>query len=121
MTKKKTLRQREVEALERQTQILEGQYALTQRMQKQSLPKQYTAHQPIAGVLPQGVKTAPVAMDSCNGISPYANTDPMFYGGFIGYPTLTMMAQSADYRNVPDTNALEMTREWGKIVVKGDG
>lgn len=121
MTKKKTLRQREVEALERQTQILEGQYALTQRMQKTNMPKQYTAHQPIAGVLPQGVKTAPVAMDSCNGISSYANTDPMFYGGFIGYPTLTMMAQSADYRNVPDTNALEMTREWGKIVVKGDG
>lgn len=119
--KKKTLRQREVEALERQTQILEGQYALTQRMQTAKLPKQYTAHQPISGVLPQGVKTAPVAMDSCNGISPYANTDPMFYGGFIGYPTLTMMAQSADYRNVPDTNALEMTREWGKIVVKGDG
>lgn len=121
MTKKKTLRQREVEALERQTQILEGQYALTQRMQKTNMPKQYTAHQPIAGVLPQSTKVAPVAMDSCNGISSYANTDPMFYGGFIGYPTLTMMAQSADYRNVPDTNALEMTREWGKIVVKGDG
>ena len=121
MTKKKTLRQREVEALERQTQILEGQYALTQRMQKTNMPKQYMPHQPIAGVLPQGTKVAPVAMDSCNGISSYANTDPMFYGGFIGYPTLTMMAQSADYRNVPDTNALEMTREWGKIVVKGDG
>lgn len=121
MTKKKTLRQREVEALERQTQILEGQYALTQRMQKANLPKQFEPHQPIAGVLPQGVKNAPVAMDSCNGISAYANTDPMFYGGFIGYPTLTMMAQSADYRNVPDTNALEMTREWGEIVVKGDG
>ena len=121
MTKKKTLRQREVEALERQTQILEGQYALTQRMQTAKLPKQFEPHQPIAGVLPQGTKVAPVAMDSCNGISPYANTDPMFYGGFIGYPTLTMMAQSADYRNVPDTNALEMTREWGKIVVKGNG
>lgn len=121
MTKKKTLRQREVEALERQTQILEGQYALTQRMQTAKLPKQFEPHKPIAGVLPQGVKVAPVAMDSCNGISSYANTDPMFYGGFIGYPTLTMMAQSADYRNVPDTNALEMTREWGKVVVKGDG
>ena len=121
MTKKKTLRQREVEALEQQTRILEAQHSLIQRTQKQSLPKQYMPHQPIAGVLPQGTKVAPVAMDSCNGISSYANTDPMFYGGFIGYPTLTMMAQSADYRNVPDTNALEMTREWGKIVVKGDG
>lgn len=36
MTKKKTIRQREIEALERQTQILEGQYVLTQRMQKQA-------------------------------------------------------------------------------------
>ena len=101
MTKKKTLRQREVEALERKTQILEAQYALTQRMQSQKLPKQFEPHQPIAGVLPQGVKTAPVAMDSCNGISAYANSDPQFYGGFIGYPTLTIMAQSGDYRNVP--------------------
>lgn len=121
MPKKKTLSQREVEALERQTQILEGQYALTQRMQTAKLPKQFEPHKPIAGVLPQGTKVAPVAMDSCNSISSYANTDPMFYGGFIGYPTLTMMAQSADYRNVPDTNALEMTREWGKVVIKGDG
>ena len=94
MTKKKTLRQREVEALEQQTRILEAQHSLIQRTQKQSLPKQYTAHQPIAGVLPQGIKTAPVAMDSCNGISSYANADPMFYAGFIGYPTLTLMAQS---------------------------
>lgn len=119
--KKKTLRQREVEALERQTLLLEAQHAIIQRTQKQQTLNQYKPHQPIAGVLPTGVKTAPVAMDSCNGISSYANADPMFYAGFIGYPTLTMMAQSGDYRNVPETNALEMTREWGSIVVKGDG
>ena len=47
-------------------------------------------------------------MDSCNGISSYANADPMFYAGFIGYPTLTLMAQSGDYRNVPETNAFEV-------------
>ena len=121
MTKKKTLRQREVEALERKTQILEAQYALTHRMQSQKLPKQFEAHQPLPGVLPSDIETAPVAMDSCNGISAYANSDPQFYGGFIGYPTLTIMAQSGDYRNVPETNALEMTREWGQVVVKGDG
>ena len=39
MTKKKTLRQREVEALEQQTRILEAQHSLIQRTQKQSLPK----------------------------------------------------------------------------------
>ena len=56
MTKKKTLRQREVEALEQQTRILEAQHNLIQRTQKQSLPKQYMPHNPIAGVLPKGVK-----------------------------------------------------------------
>ena len=118
--KKKTLRQREVEALERQTKLLEAQHALVSRMTKPKTDKQYEPHKPMPHVLPKGVKPA-VAMDSCNSIAPYANTDPSFYGGFIGYPILTIMAQSGDYRNVPETNALEMTREWGKVKVKGDG
>lgn len=121
MTKKKTLRQREIEALERQTQLLESSHALMQQMQQPKLQETYKPYQPPVGVLPPDVKKAPVAMDSCNSIAPWANTDPMFYGGFIGYPILTMMAQSGDYRNVPETNALEMTREWGAIKVKGDG
>ena len=121
MTKKKTLRQREIEALERQTQLLESSHALMQQMQQPKLQEPYAPYRPPAGVLPPDVKKAPVAMDSCNSIAPFANVDPMFYGGFIGYPILTMMAQSGDYRNVPETNALEMTREWGAIKVKGDG
>lgn len=121
MTKKKTLRQREIEALERQTQLMEASHALVQQMSQPKLQPQYEPHKPIDGVLPKGIKKAPVAMDSCNSIAPWANTDPSFYGGFIGYPILTIMAQSGDYRNVPETNALEMTREWGSIKVKGDG
>lgn len=120
MTKKKTLRQREVEALERQTKLMEAQHSLIARMQQPKPVQQYEPHKPIDGVVPKGVKAA-VAMDSCNGIAPYANSDPSFYGGFVGYPILTIMAQSGDYRNVPETNALEMTREWGKVKVKGDG
>lgn len=120
MTKKKTLRQREVEALERQTKLMEAQHSLIARMQQPKPVQQYEVHKPIDGVVPKGSKAA-VAMDSCNGIAPYANSDPSFYGGFIGYPILTIMAQSGDYRNVPETNALEMTREWGKVKVKGDG
>ena len=120
MTKKKTLRQREVEALERQTKLMEAQHSLISRMQQPKPVQQYEVHKPIDGVVPKGKKAA-VAMDSCNGIAPYANSDPSFYGGFIGYPILTIMAQSGDYRNVPETNALEMTREWGKVKVKGDG
>lgn len=118
--KKKTLRQREVEALERQTKIMEAQHAIITRMQQPKPKEQYKVHEPIKGVVPKGVKPA-VAMDSCNGISSYANADPSFYGGFVGYPILSMLAQSGDYRNVPETNALEMTREWGMVKVKGDG
>jgi len=121
MTKKKTLRQREVEALERQTRILESQHALLARMQQPKEKLRMVAHKPLPHVLPPDVKTAPVAMDSCNSIAATVNTDPSFFGGFMGYPTLTILAQSGDYRNVPETNALEMTREWGKIKVKGDG
>lgn len=120
MTKKKTLRQREVEALEKQTRLLEAQHSLVMRMQQPKTQEQYKPHTPIDGVLPKGVKAA-VAMDACNGIANFANTDPSFYGGFIGYPILTMMAQGGDYRNVPETNALEMTREWGKVKINGDG
>lgn len=120
MTKKKTLRQREVEALERQTKLMEAQHAIITRMQQPKPKEQYKVHEPIKGVVPKGVKPA-VAMDSCNGISSYANADPSFYGGFVGYPILSMLAQSGDYRNVPETNALEMTREWGAVKVKGDG
>lgn len=119
-TKKKTLRQREIEALEKQTRLMEAQHALIARMQQPKAPPQYQVHKPMPHVLPPDTK-APVAMDSCNSISAYANTDPSFFGGFMGYPTLSILAQSGDFRNVPETNALEMTREWGKVKVKGDG
>lgn len=112
MSKKKQIKQsKKTEALQ----------AITSRMPQEAPKPKYQAHEPMPHVLPQDVKVAPVAMDSCNGIAPFANTDPMFYGGFIGYPTLTMMAQSGDYRNVPETNALEMTREWGFVKYNGDG
>ena len=83
---KKTLRKREVEAQEKLARIAEGQYSLLQQLQQPKPSQKYKPHVPIAGVLPTGVKTAPVAMDSCNGIAPFANTDPSFFGGFMGYP-----------------------------------
>lgn len=118
---KKTLRQREVEAQEKLARIAEGQYSLVQQLQQPKASQKYKPHVPIAGVLPADVTIAPVAMDSCNGIAPFTNTDPSFFGGFMGYPALAILAQSGDYRNVPETNALEMTREWGVVKSNGDG
>lgn len=69
-------------------------------------------------VVPKDSK-AGIAMDSmCNAISSYAGQNPEFASGFIGFPQLAVMAQSSDYRNVPETIAEEMTREW--IDVTGD-
>lgn len=71
-------------------------------------------------VTPPGKKPA-IAMDSCAGIAAFANSDPQFYSSFPGYPKLAWMAQSSDYRSVPETTANEMTRAWGEVKVKGDG
>ena len=72
------------------------------------------------GVVPEGKQSA-IAMDNCSTVAAFANTDPQFYSGFLGYPTLAAMSQSSDYRCVPETTANEMTREWGKVRVQGDG
>lgn len=89
---------------------------------QQDLPSEYTLPSLPPNVLPQGELSGnELAMDSCCGVASYANTDPAFYSGFLGYPQLSVMAQSSDYRMVPETTALEMTREWGKVKIVGDG
>lgn len=57
-----------------------------------------------------------LAMDSmCQQMAGYAGLEPQFASGFIGYPMLSQMAQSNEYRAVAETTAEEMTREWGKV------
>lgn len=57
-----------------------------------------------------------LAMDGfCQQMAGYAGLEPQFYSGFIGYQILSQMAQSSEYRSVAETNAEEMTREWGKV------
>lgn len=114
MTKKKTLRQREVEALERQTQILEGQYALTQRMQKQTCQSNIWHTNRLQAYCHKALKLHLSLWTHAMVFHPTQIPIQCFMVGLLAIPTLTMMAQSADYRNVPDTNALEMTREWGQ-------
>lgn len=71
-----------------------------------------------AGVVPRGKKSA-IAMDNQPIIANFANV-PQFYSSFLGYQALAVMAQSSDYHCVPETTAKEMTREWGKVKIKGD-
>lgn len=57
-----------------------------------------------------------MAMDGfCQEMAGYVGFEPQFYSGFLGYPILSQMAQSSEYRSVAETNAEEMTREWGKV------
>jgi uncharacterized protein len=74
----------------------------------------------IPGFVTPPDKKPAIAMDSCAGIAAFANSDPQFYSSFPGYPKLAWMAQSSDYRSVPETTANEMTREWGEVKIKGD-
>ena len=67
---------------------------------------------PPHGVVPKGSRSA-IAQDSVS----YAGlTDLQFYASFMGYPQLSMLTQSSDYRMVGETTAQEMTRAWGNIV-----
>ena len=70
---------------------------------------------PPNGVVPKGSKSA-IAQDSCC-LSTYSNfQDLQFFSTFMGYPALSSLAQSSDYRMVGETTAQEMTRAWGKII-----
>lgn len=72
-------------------------------------------YEPPHGVVPKGGKSA-IAEDSC-ALSAYnAYNDLQFFSTFMGYPQLSALAQSSDYRMVGETTAQEMTRAWGKIV-----
>ena len=131
--KKDELRAREIEALEDANRLKREELRVAQnknRLDEQALailsaqnqPKQplgYQLPEVMPGVVPNDKKPA-IAMDSCSGIASFANTDPQFYSGFLGYPALAVMSQSSDYRGVPETTAKEMTREWGRVKVNGD-
>ena len=139
--RKSVLKEREIAALEdanrlkqEQLDIEQGQLRLGEqqaRMTEQiiaNMPKdakhkarqQYVMPAIFEGVVPNG-RQAAIAMDSCAPVAAFANADPQFYSGFLGYPSLAAMSQSSDYRCVPETTANEMTREWGKVRVQGDG
>lgn len=118
------LKQRELEALEIRNRINQRMFDLIHTLQQQRVQKEnqeYKLPELMLGIVPEGEESA-IAQDSaCSGITAMVNRNPQFYGGFVGYAALAQMTQSSDYRAVPETTANEMTREWGKVKVLGEG
>lgn len=118
------LKQRELEALEIRNRINQRIFDVVNTLQQQRAQQanqEYKLPEIMPGVVPEGQESA-IAQDSaCSGITAMVNRNPNFYGGFIGYTALAQMMQSSDYRAVPETTANEMTREWGKVKVLGEG
>lgn len=76
-------------------------------------------YEPPKGVVPSGKKSG-IAQDSCFNGSYGAYGDLQFYSSFLGYPYLSTLAQSSDYRMVAVTTAHEMTRAWIEVIGADD-
>lgn len=94
--------------------------AAVDRAKRGAAPKpiKHVAPMIMAGVVPEG-RTAPVmALDSWDGgggfdVMAYLNySNPAHAVTFPGYPYLAQLATRAEYRNMADSLAVEMTREW---------
>ncbi|WAH52605.1 DUF1073 domain-containing protein [Pseudescherichia vulneris] len=87
-------------------------------------PREHKRYEPPKGVIPEGIRSAVLAMDS----TPYGEINDAYASGyaygnldsFPGYPYLAMMAQKPEYRKMVGTLAEEMTRKWIKIKTVGD-
>lgn len=83
--------------------------------------RQFVQYEPPPGVIPAGLRSAVLAMDS----TPYDTLNGSYpdfvYGGFPGYPYLAQMAQLPEYRRMVSVIAEEMTRKWIKVKAAGDG
>ncbi|ECB1989766.1 DUF1073 domain-containing protein, partial [Salmonella enterica subsp. enterica serovar Kisarawe] len=83
--------------------------------------REFVRYEPPAGVIPDGIRNAVLAMDS----TPYDTLNRQYpdfvYGGFPGYPYLAMQAQLPEYRRMVSVIAEEMTRKWIKVKAVGEG
>ena len=76
---------------------------------------------PPAGVIPEDIRSAVLAMDA----TPYGSPD--FAGmttgqsGFPGYPYLAQLTQRPEFRKMVDVFSKEMTRKWITLTSVGEG
>lgn len=86
--------------------------------------REFQRYEPPKGVIPENVRSAYLAMDSCDyGALNMAYAAGAMYGNldsFPGYPYLAMMAQKPEYRKMVGTLAEEMTRRFIKLKTVGD-
>jgi len=87
-------------------------------------PREFQRYEPPKGVIPEAIRSAVLAMDSCDyGAMNDAYRMGYSYGdldSFPGYPYLSMMAQKPEYRKMVGTLAEEMTRKFIKLKTVGD-
>lgn len=95
------------------------------REASQPTPKRFDAPALMPGVVPKG-KTAAIAMDSCAGVYDFANQAYRAdFQPFPGYPYLANLSTRGEFRQMAETMATELTREWitfkGKTGKDGEG
>lgn len=91
----------------------------------QPTPKRFDAPALMPGVVPKGQKPA-IAMDSCAGVYDFANQAySADFQPFPGYPYLANLSTRGEFRQMAETMATELTREWirfkGKTGADGEG
>ncbi len=87
-------------------------------------PREFKRYEPPKGVIPENIRSAVLAMDSCDyGALNASYQNGYAYGdldAFPGYPYLAMLAQKPEYRKMVGTLAEEMTRKFIKLKTVGD-
>lgn len=87
-------------------------------------PREFQRYEPPKGVIPEAIRSAVLAMDSCDyGAMNDAYRMGYSYGdldSFPGYPYLAMLAQKPEYRKMVSIIAEKMTAKWIKLKTVGD-
>jgi phage-related protein (TIGR01555 family) len=87
------------------------------RARAESEAVQIAPYEPPAGVVPAGLMSQAMAMDS----TPYDWVNTVFAGAhFKGFPYLAMLSQYPEYRKMSETIAKQMTRTWIKVRATGE-
>ncbi|EIV9529811.1 TPA: DUF1073 domain-containing protein [Klebsiella aerogenes] len=77
-------------------------------------------YEPPAGVIPEEIRDAVLAMDSTPYGTPAFSSMTMGQSGFPGYPYLAQLTQRPEFRKMVSVNAKEMTRKWVTLTSVGD-
>lgn len=94
--------------------------AKLQAMKKKKYIYPIARYNPPAGVIPEDIKDAVLAMDSTPYGTPAFSSMTVGQSGFPGYPYLAQLTQRPEFRKMVDVNSKEMTRKWITLTSIGD-